>query len=166
VHSIRRQLGVVLQNGRINAGSLFENIVCGTQVTLNDAWEAARATGFADEIAAMPMGMHTMISEGGTNLSGGQRQRLLLSRALVHKPRVLLLDEATSALDNETQQVVIESLTELRVTRVVIAHRLSTVRRADRIYVVDAGRIVQQGSFAELSARPGLFARLMARQMA
>jgi ATP-binding cassette subfamily C protein len=166
VHSIRRQMGVVLQNGRINAGSLFENIVCGTQVTLNDAWEAARATGFADEIAAMPMGMHTMISEGGTNLSGGQRQRLLLSRALVHRPRLLLLDEATSALDNETQTIVSESLAALEVTRIVIAHRLSTIRRADRIYVVDAGRIVQQGSFEELTAQPGLFARLMARQMA
>jgi ATP-binding cassette subfamily C protein len=166
VHSIRRQMGVVLQNGRINAGSLFENIVCGTQVTLNDAWEAARATGFADEIAAMPMGMHTMVSEGGTNLSGGQRQRLLLSRALVHKPRLLLLDEATSALDNETQTVVSESLEALEVTRIVIAHRLSTIRRADRIYVVDGGRIVQQGNFEELTAQPGLFARLMARQMA
>jgi ATP-binding cassette subfamily C protein len=166
VHAIRRQVGVVLQNGRINAGSLFENIVCGRHVTLNDAWEAARATAFADEIAAMPMGMHTMISEGGTNLSGGQRQRLLLTRALVHKPRLLLLDEATSALDNETQAVVTDSLARLDVTRIVIAHRLSTVRRADRIYVVDAGRIVQQGGFEELVAQPGLFARLMARQMA
>jgi NHLM bacteriocin system ABC transporter ATP-binding protein len=166
VFAVRRQLGVVLQNGRINAGSLFENIVCGTHVSLNDAWGAAKATGFADEIAQMPMGMHTMVSEGGTNLSGGQRQRLLLSRALVHKPRILLLDEATSALDNQTQAVVSESLRQLKVTRLVIAHRLSTIREANRICVLDSGRIVQQGTYEQLAGEPGLFARLIDRQMA
>ena len=166
VFAVRRQLGVVLQHGRINAGSLFENIVTGTHVSLNDAWDAARATGFADEIAEMPMGMHTMISEGGTNLSGGQRQRLLLSRALVHKPRVLLLDEATSALDNQTQAVVAESLRRLNVTRLVIAHRLSTIRGTNRICVLDSGRIVQQGTYEELARQRGLFARLIARQLA
>jgi ATP-binding cassette subfamily C protein len=166
VFAVRRQLGVVLQNGRINAGSLFENIVCGTHVSLNDAWGAAKATGFADEIAQMPMGMHTMVSEGGTNLSGGQRQRLLLSRALVHKPRILLLDEATSALDNQTQAVVSASLRQLKVTRLVIAHRLSTIREANRICVLDSGRIVQQGTYEQLAGEPGLFARLIARQLA
>jgi ATP-binding cassette subfamily C protein len=165
VHAVRRQLGVVLQDGRINAGSIFENIVCGTQIPLNDAWEAARATGFASEIEAMPMGMHTVISEGGTNLSGGQRQRLLLTRAMVHRPRVLLLDEATSALDNTTQALVTRSLSALQVTRLVIAHRLSTIRGADRIYVVEAGRIAEEGGFDELAAGRGLFARLMSRQM-
>jgi NHLM bacteriocin system ABC transporter ATP-binding protein len=166
VHAVRRQLGVVLQNGRITSGSIFENIVTGTRLSLNDAWEAARAAGFAAEIEAMPMGMHTIISEGGTNLSGGQRQRLLLTRALVHRPKVLLLDEATSALDNKTQAIVSESLNRLDVTRVVIAHRLSTVRSADRIYVVEAGRVVEEGAFDELAAQQGLFARLMARQLA
>jgi NHLM bacteriocin system ABC transporter ATP-binding protein len=166
VFAVRRQMGVVLQSGRINAGSIFENIAAGSHVSLNDAWEAARATGFADEISAMPMGMHTVISEGGTNLSGGQRQRLLLARALVHKPAILLLDEATSALDNTTQAIVSESLERLQVTRVVIAHRLSTIRGADRIYVVESGRIVQQGTFGDLAAEDGLFQRLMARQLA
>jgi len=166
VYAVRRQLGVVLQGGRINAGSLFDNIASGTRISLNDAWEAARSVGFAEEIEAMPMGMHTVISEGGTNLSGGQRQRLLLARALVHDPRILLLDEATSALDNQTQAIVSESLERLNVTRVVIAHRLSTIRKADRIYVVEAGRVAQNGSFDELAAEDGLFARLMARQMA
>jgi len=165
VHAVRRQLGVVLQNGKISSGSVFENIVSGTRLTLDDAWEAARAAGFAAEIEAMPMGMHTIISEGGTNLSGGQRQRLLIARALVHRPGILLLDEATSALDNRTQAVVGESLNRLRVTRIVIAHRLSTVRTADRIFVIDSGRIAEQGSFDELAANDGLFARLMARQM-
>lgn len=167
MQAVRRQMGVVLQGGRMNAGSFFDNIAAGSQINLEQAWEAARATGFADDIAAMPMGMHTIVSEGGGNLSGGQRQRLLLTRALVHNPRILLLDEATSALDNRTQAIVTESLARLRVTRVVVAHRLSTIRPADRIYVVDAGRIVQSGSFDTLAVeKDGLFARLMERQLA
>ena len=166
VEAVRRQLGVVLQGGRINAGSIFDNVVCGAQLTLHEAWEAAEAAGFAEEIAAMPMGLHTVISEGGTNLSGGQRQRLLLARALVHRPRLLLLDEATSALDNETQAIVSASLARLKVTRLVIAHRLSTIRQAQRIYVLSGGRVVQEGSFPELAACEGLFARMMARQVA
>jgi ATP-binding cassette subfamily C protein len=112
------------------------------------------------------MEMHTVISEGGTNLSGGQRQRLLISRALVLKPRILIFDEATSALDNRTQAIVSDSLDNLGVTRIVIAHRLSTIRNADRIYVIEAGRVIQQGNFAELVNQPGLFANLMARQIA
>ena len=163
--AIRRQLGVVLQNGRINSASIFENISGGALVTIDEAWEAARMAGFADDIQAMPMGMHTVISEGGTNLSGGQRQRLLIARSLVLKPKILIFDEATSALDNRTQAIVSESLDKLRVTRVVIAHRLSTIKNADRIYVIEAGRVVQQGSYDELASQEGLFANLMARQM-
>jgi len=121
--------------------------------------------GLADEIAAMPMKMHTVISEGGGNISGGQRQRLLIARALALKPRILLFDEATSALDNRTQAIVSESLDKQQVTRIVIAHRLSTIRNAHRIYVLKAGRLVQQGSFEELASQEGLFAQLMARQM-
>lgn len=165
VQALRRQMGVVLQNGRINAGSIHENIACNTQVSLNDAWQAARDAGFEQDIAAMPMGLHTVISEGGTNLSGGQRQRLLLARALVHKPAILLLDEATSSLDNTTQAIVSESLRQLRISRLVIAHRLSTIRRADRIYVIDSGRVVEAGTFDELGRQSGLFSRLMARQL-
>jgi len=166
IHAVRRQMGVVLQNGRINAGSIFDNVAVGARVTLEDAWEAARSSGFADDIKAMPMGLHTVVSEGGTNLSGGQRQRLLLARALIHRPRILLLDEATSALDNRTQNVVSRSLQRLEVTRVVIAHRLSTIRHADRIFVIDSGRVVQSGRFEELGRQDGLFSRLMARQLA
>jgi NHLM bacteriocin system ABC transporter ATP-binding protein len=166
VEAVRRQLGVVLQNGRIMSGSIFENIASGAQITLDEAWEAARASGFADDIAAMPMAMHTVISEGGGNLSGGQRQRLLIARALVLKPKILLFDEATSALDNRTQAIVSESLDKLQVTRIAIAHRLSTIRNAHRIYVLQAGRILQQGSFEELASQEGLFAQLMQRQMA
>ncbi|WP_427159576.1 NHLP bacteriocin export ABC transporter permease/ATPase subunit [Aliinostoc sp. HNIBRCY26] len=166
ISAVRRQIGVVLQNGRINSASIFENISSGALVTMDEAWEAARMAGLADDIQLMPMEMHTVISEGGTNLSGGQRQRLLIARALVLKPKILIFDEATSALDNRTQAIVSNSLDNLGVTRIVIAHRLSTIRNADRIYVIEAGRVVQQGKFEELVSQQGLFANLMARQMA
>ena len=165
IWAVRRQLGVVLQNGRINGASIFENISSGALVTMDECWEAARMAGFAQDIEEMPMGMHTVISEAGTNLSGGQRQRLLISRALVLKPRILIFDEATSALDNRTQAIVSESLEQLNVTRIVIAHRLSTIRKADRIYVIAAGQVLQQGNFEELIAQPGMFADLMSRQV-
>jgi NHLM bacteriocin system ABC transporter ATP-binding protein len=165
IQAMRRQLGVVLQNVRISSASIFDSITAGALVSLDEAWEAARMAGFAEDIQQMPMGMHTVVSEGGSNLSGGQKQRLLIARALVLKPKIILMDEATSALDNRTQAIVTESLDRLKATRIVIAHRLSTVRNADRIYVVEAGRVVQVGSFEELVKQEGLFARLVARQL-
>jgi ABC-type bacteriocin/lantibiotic exporter with double-glycine peptidase domain len=165
VRAVRRQLGIVLQNSNIMAGSIFENIGAGGAITLAHAWAAARAAALDRDIEQMPMGLYTFISEGGTNLSVGQRQRLLIARALASSPRVLLFDEATSALDNVTQAIVQQSLERISVTRIVIAHRLSTIRRADRIYVLQHGRIVQEGTFDELAAQDGLFVRLMAGQM-
>ena len=165
VISVRRQLGVVLQNGRVQQSSIFDNIACGALITLEEAWKAAQMAGLAEDIEQMPMGMYTVISEGGSNLSGGQRQRLLIARALIGKPKIILMDEATSALDNRTQAVVTQSLETLSATRIVIAHRLSTIRHADRIYVLEAGRVVQVGSFSELIKQEGLFARLVARQL-
>ncbi|MEO0838333.1 MAG: NHLP bacteriocin export ABC transporter permease/ATPase subunit [Cyanobacteria bacterium J06643_5] len=164
IDAVRRQMGVVLQNTQLQSASIYENIAGGASITLEEAWEAATASGFADDIMDMPMQMHTVISEGGGNLSGGQRQRLVIARALALKPKILLFDEATSALDNRTQAIVSEHLDKLQVTRIVIAHRLSTIRNADRIYVMEAGQVVQQGSYDELSSQSGLFARLMARQ--
>lgn len=166
IAAVRRQLGVVLQNGRIMSGSIWENIAGGAIVSQDQAWEALEMAGLADDIAAFPMGLHTVISEGGGNLSGGQRQRLFIARALVHKPQILLFDEATSALDNQTQAIVTQSLEQLGVTRVIIAHRLSTIQNADRIYVLANGKIVQEGSFEQLASVKGLFADLMLRQMA
>ena len=165
VQAVRRQLGVVLQNGRINSGSIFDNLTSGALGTMDEAWEAARMSGFAVDIEQMPMGMHTVISEGGTNLSGGQRQRLLIARSILLKPKIILMDEATSALDNRTQAIVTESLDNLKVTRVVIAHRLSTIRKADRIYVLKAGRLDEVGSYEELINQRGLFERLVKRQI-
>ncbi|MEL6353418.1 MAG: NHLP bacteriocin export ABC transporter permease/ATPase subunit [Cyanobacteria bacterium J06627_28] len=166
ITAVRRQLGVVLQNGRINAGTLFENISGGALITLDDAWKAARMAGFAEDIQSFPMEMHTVISEGGGNLSGGQRQRLMIARALALNPKILLFDEATSALDNRTQAIVSKSLDQLNVTRIVVAHRLSTIRSADRIYVIKSGRVVQQGSFDQLADQKGVFQELIKRQSA
>lgn len=163
--AVRRQLGVVLQTARINSASIFDNIGGGANITLDEAWEAAEDAGFADDVREMPMEMHTVISEGGTNLSGGQRQRLLIARALVRNPRILLFDEATSALDNKTQATVSAAMDRRKVTRVVIAHRLSTIRNANRIFVLAGGRVVETGGFDELVAAGGIFASMMARQI-
>ncbi|MGI2906706.1 NHLP bacteriocin export ABC transporter permease/ATPase subunit [Tolypothrix sp. VBCCA 56010] len=164
VNAVRRQLGVVLQGSRLMSASIFENISSNAVLTMDEAWEAAKMAGLADDIAAMPMGMHTVVSEGGTNLSGGQRQRLLIARSLALRPRILLFDEATSALDNKTQAIVSESLEKLNVTRIVVAHRLSTIRNASRIYVLQNGRLVQQGNFDQLAHKEGLFSQLIQRQ--
>jgi ATP-binding cassette subfamily C protein len=165
VSAVRRQIGVVLQNGRLLSGDIFSNIVGSAPLALDDAWAAARMAGFADDIQAMPMGMHTVVSEGGGTLSGGQRQRLMIARALVHRPRLLFFDEATSALDNRTQGIVSASLEQLQATRIVVAHRLSTIVSADRICVVERGQIVQNGRYEELIDQPGLFATLARRQI-
>ncbi|MEU9046715.1 MULTISPECIES: NHLP bacteriocin export ABC transporter permease/ATPase subunit [unclassified Kitasatospora] len=166
VSAVRRQCGVVLQHGALLAGDIKANIVGSTNHTLDDAWAAAEMAGIDKDIAALPMGMNTVLSEGTSTLSGGQRQRLMIARALVSRPRIVFFDEATSALDNPTQRLVTESTRRLNATRVVIAHRLSTVAEADRIIVMDQGRVVQQGRYEELLAdRDGLFARLASRQM-
>ena len=166
VEAVRRQAGVVLQDGKLISGSVLTNIVGSSLLTIDDAWQAAYRVGLAQDIEQMPMGMHTVLSEGGGNLSGGQRQRLLIARALVSKPRMLFLDEATSALDNPNQALVSASLDRLSATRVVIAHRLSTIVNADRIYVLDEGRVVQSGAYAELMRQRGPFAELAKRQLA
>ncbi|MEL6559507.1 MAG: NHLP bacteriocin export ABC transporter permease/ATPase subunit [Bacteroidota bacterium] len=161
---VRKQIGVVLQNGALMAGSIYENIVGNSDLTLDDAWEAARLAGMEEDIKHMPMEMHTVVSEGGGTFSGGQRQRLMIARAIVHKPRLIFMDEATSALDNRTQSIVSESLEKLQATRIVIAHRLSTIEKADRIYVLDKGEIVEFGSYTELMEQDGTFSKLAKRQ--
>ena len=162
--AVRRQMGVVLQAGHIAAGSIFESITVGSVYSMDQAWQAAEEAGIADDIREMPMQMHTVVSEGGSNLSGGQRQRILISRALIRRPKILFLDEATSALDNKAQRIVNDSLNRRRVTRIVIAHRLSSIREADCIYVLDKGRVVEHGTHDELAAAGGVFAGLLARQ--
>ena len=166
VAKTRRRMGTVMQTGKIRNGSIFENIVGSAPLSMDDAWEAARMAGFDLDVRQMPMGMQTMLQQGGMTLSGGQRQRLMIARAIGNKPRILLFDEATSALDNRTQAIVSQSLQELQATRVAIAHRLSTIRGADKIYVLEGGRLAQAGTYEELSSQPGLFAELIRRQVA
>jgi ABC-type bacteriocin/lantibiotic exporter with double-glycine peptidase domain len=165
LHSYRRQLGVVLQGGRLGAGSIFENVSMGRNLGVAAVHTALRRAGLESDVSNMPMGIHTVVGEGGSNLSGGQRQRVLIARALAGQPRVLIFDEATSHLDNRTQAVVTESLASLEATRVVVAHRLSTVRDADRIYVIDNGVVVEEGDCQTLLERGGVFASLAERQL-
>ncbi len=164
--SVRSQMGIVLQNGQLMTGDIFSNIIGTANLTQEEAWAAAEAAGLAEDIRRMPMGMQTVISEGSSNISGGQRQRILIARALASRPAFVIFDEATSALDNRTQAIVTDSLSKLHVTRIVVAHRLSTIREADRIMVMDAGNIVETGTFEELLAKNGIFASLVKRQVA
>jgi NHLM bacteriocin system ABC transporter ATP-binding protein len=168
LREVRRQIGVVLQYSELMPSDLFNNIVgFAPYLNMDDAWRAARLAGLEDDIRRMPMGMYTLVGEGGGNLSSGQKQRLLIARAIVRGPKVLLFDEATSALDNVTQAIVSDSLTnQLKgVTRVVIAHRLDTIVSADRIYVVKEGRIAQSGRYEQLMDEPGPFRDLARRQI-
>ncbi|MBQ7516294.1 MAG: ATP-binding cassette domain-containing protein [Schwartzia sp.] len=166
VSSVRRQIGVVMQHGQLLEGSIFSNIVGSLPLTMDDAWEVARLVGLEADIKELPMGMNTLVNEGGTTFSGGQRQRLMIARSLVNHPRIVVFDEATSSLDNETQAIVSETLETMRATRIVVAHRLSTIQNADRILVLDRGQIVEDGTYDELMAKNGFFAELARRQIA
>ena len=163
--SLRRCIGTVMQNGKLFSGDIYSNItISAPELSVDQAWAAAETAGIAEDIRRMPMGMHTLISEGSGGISGGQRQRLMIARAIAPKPKILMLDEATSALDNITQKHVSDSLEKLKCTRIVIAHRLSTIRHCDRIIVLDEGRIVEDGKYDELIALGGMFAELVERQ--
>jgi len=163
VVSVRRQIGAVIQNTRVVPGSILDNIVGSTLFTPKDAQAAIVAAGLGDEVAKMPMGVQTYVTD--QTLSGGQVQKLMIARALVTRPRILIFDEATSALDEISQAQVVQSLERLKSTRIIIAHRLSTVRMVDKIYVMEKGRIVQSGNFTELLAVEGPFKEMARRQM-
>lgn len=165
VKSLRQKIGVVLQDGKLFAGDIYSNItMLAPQLGIDGAWEAAELAGAAEDIRNMPMGMFTIVSEGGGGMSGGQRQRLLIARAIAPRPKILMFDEATSALDNLTQKKVSDALDGLRCTRIVIAHRLSTIKQCDRIIVLDKGKIVEDGKYSELIEKKGFFAELVAKQ--
>ncbi len=165
IGGLRRQIGVVMQSSGLLTGDIMMNIVGARDLTVEDAWEAARIAGIERYIRALPMGMQTIVGEGASTFSGGQRQRLLIARAVAGRPRLLIFDEATSALDNQTQAEVADAIAGLRATRIVIAHRLSTVRRADRIVVIVDGEVVQAGGFEALMAEEGPFRALASRQL-
>lgn len=163
--AVRKQMGVVLQNGKLMPGTILYNIIGNSNLTEQDAWEAAHQAGCAREIEELKDKMHTEIAQGNTLLSGGQVQRIIIARALAKKPRILFFDEATSALDNITQEVVSDSIDRMDATRIVIAHRLSTIMNADRIIVLDKGHLVEQGTYTELLGQSGYFAELAKRQI-
>ena len=163
--SLRKRIGVVTQNGKLFQGDIYSNIVISAPyLSVDDAWKAAEIADIADDIRAMPMGMHTIISEGAGGISGGQKQRLMIARAVAPNPKILMFDEATSALDNITQKKVSEALDSLKCTRIVIAHRLSTIKQCDRIIVLDGGKIVEDGNYDQLINQKGYFYELVERQ--
>lgn len=164
IESVRRQIGTVMQTNSLFSGTLIEAIAGGAIINEQEAWHAAEMAGLAEDIHNMPMGLQTMLSDGGLTLSGGQRQRVAIARALVRKPKILIFDEATSALDNRTQAIVSQSLDELKVTRLVIAHRLSTIRQANRIVVLEQGQVKEQGTYEELMRNKQFFSELVRRQ--
>ena len=164
--SLRRRIGIVLQDEMLFNGSIFSNIsIAAPGMTMEEAWEVAEKADIAEDIRRMPMGMHTMVQEGRGNMSGGQRQRLMIASAIAPKPKILMFDEATSALDSLSQEKIAAVLDGMKdCTRILVAHRLSTIRNCDRILVLDEGRIVEEGTYDDLIAREGFFARLVSRQ--
>ena len=167
IKQVRRQIGAVPQKVQLHPQDLWDNIVGDHEETTDeDAWHAARLAAVDREIAAMPMGMLTNVGDSASVTSGGESQRITIAHALIRNPRILLLDEATNWLDNDSQSKIMVNLVGLTSTRIVIAHRLSTLRQADRIYVMQSGKVVQEGSFSELVATEGVFQDLVRRQMA
>lgn len=163
--SLRSHIGCVMQNTKLFTGTLRSNIIVSAPyVTDDDVWRAAKMAGIEEDIKKMPMGLNTMVSDSVSGISGGQKQRIVIARAIVSNPNILLFDEATSALDNYTQKVVADSLASLNCTRIVVAHRLSTVRDCNRIIMLDKGKIIEDGSYDELIAQGGEFAKLIKRQ--
>ena len=162
---VRQQIGTVLEGSSLLPGSLYENIAGSAPLTPEQVMEAVRLAGLEADVAAMPMGLNSVVTEGASQISGGQRQRVMIARALVKRPRLLFFDEATSALDNRTQAIVAESVAKMNASRIVIAHRLSTIRDVDRIIVLEDGRIAETGTYDELMAKGGAFQRLAQRQL-
>ncbi|MEI6243063.1 MAG: ATP-binding cassette domain-containing protein, partial [Chlamydiota bacterium] len=158
---IRKQIGVVLQDSDILSGSIRENLLCGCFYTNEQVEKAMFLTGFDKVIQSFPMGLFTHLVDKGKNLSLGQKQLLLLTRSLIREPRILLLDEAINSLDNQTQQMIMENLEKLKMTRIIISHRISTLRNADRIYVLIDGQMQEVGSYEALSKKQGFFSSLL-----
>jgi len=162
LRGVRQQIGIVPQHPFIFGGTIRENVaLTAPGATLDRISAACKVSNLHDDIAQMPMTYDTVVSDGGGSLSGGQRQRIAIARAVIRNPSLMLLDEATSALDNSTEKSVIENLERQRCTRITVAHRLSTVRNADLIVVMDKGRIVEQGNHTQLVAKGGLYSKLI-----
>ena len=164
MHEVRRQIGAVLQTSKILNGTVEQNITASGFYTQEEMDEAFALSKFDEVMKRLPMGFATMLTNEGEMLSGGERQRLIIAKALISRPKILIFDEATSAMDNITQEVMTRNIEKLNITRIVIAHRLSTVQEADRIYVFDRGKIVEEGPFSELFKNKGFFYQLITKQ--
>lgn len=163
--SLRSHIGTVMQNTGLFTGTLRSNITISAPfATDEDVWRACEMAGIAEDIKKLPMGLNTLVSDNISGISGGQKQRIIIARAIASKPDILIFDEATSALDNHTQKIVVDSLAALKCTRIVVAHRLSTVRACGRIVMLDEGKIIEEGTYDELIAKNGSFTALVARQ--
>ena len=164
---VRRKMGAVPQSVGLHPQDLWDNLVSHHEEAVSEeVWSAVRTADIEDQIKGMPMGMMTMVGTSGAVLSGGESQRVTIARSVIGAPRIMLFDEATNWLDNESQAKVMRNLTALTSTRIVIAHRLSTLEQADRIYVLQSGKVVQSGSFKELIDVDGVFRELVKRQIA
>lgn len=162
---LRKQMGIVLQNDQLIQGDIYSNIVGSNELTLTEAWALAEMVGIADDINEMPMKMRTMVAMEGSGFSGGQKERILIARAIASKPKILILDEATRALDNKHQKRIITQLSKMRMTRIVVAHRLSTLLEVDRIFVINNGQCVETGTYQQLMEKKDLFYHLVERQL-
>ena len=166
IQAVRRNLGVVLQNGKLIAGSIYENItITAPKTPLKDVMDVIEKVGLKKDIDQMPMGIHTVLSESAGTISGGQQQRILIARAIISHPSILIFDEATSALDNLTQAAISKNLDEMNITRIVVAHRLSTIKNCKRIIVLQEGRIAEDGDYDSLMKKRGLFYQQASRQL-
>ena len=164
VRHLRKQIGTILQSSTIFDGTLRDNVSGGETFTDEQIKEALTLAGFEEDLKRMSMGLFTILTSTSQTISGGQNQRILIARSLITKPKILIFDEATSALDNQTQEVVRKNILSLKATRIVIAHRLSTIQQADRIYVMNKGRIMETGTYRELLEKKGFFYDLVEKQ--
>lgn len=164
LRDVRRQINTVLQNSQIMDGTILDNITAGRPYPVKEVMRALELAGFGDDFEKFPMGIHTVLTSGGATLSGGQRQRLFLARSFLNSAPIILWDEATAGLDNRRQEIVIRNLEKLQATRLVVAHRLTSVINADRIYVLNRGKILESGTFKELADAGGFFAEMLAKQ--
>ena len=149
IKSYRSQIGAVLQQSTLPVGSIRDALTYGLPISEKEIWETLDKVNLLTEIQNLPMKLETILSEGAANISGGQRQRLCIARALLHKPKVLLEDEATSAIDTKSQQIIVENLKDMNITRVVVAHRLSAIKGCDHIVVFNRGKVEAEGTFME-----------------
>ncbi len=166
LRNYRRRIGTVLQNSGLMSGDIFSNIVITKpDASMEEVWDAVRAAGLEDDIKAMPMGLYTSVNPENHSFSGGQCQRILIARALISKPAVLIFDEATSALDETAQEKVMESVRKLECTRIIVAHRLSTIKNCDKILLIDKGRVAAEGPYDDLIKNSELFGKLTKGQI-